>query len=525
MGTDVPAPRPYPPTPGFLFCPFYHMAPTLLPATPFAAHLATRTLPPHTATSSFHRRQCSSLFHLHSSYDASAETAASTALQCPHFQSCSGCTQERNLDLPPLLHDATEFFNRLGISNITFESGSLWEWRCRAKLAVRGTSETPLIGLYQEDTHNIIDIPMCRAHHPNINAAVDLLKEGISKLKVEPYNEDSGTGELRYVQMAITTYNTSLPVQDRYLKGQVQISLVWNSRNEHSGNQEKLNSLSNFLWRQGGARSNSHLIHSIWVNFQTSMNNTIFGNRWRHLLGERDFWEHIGGVDICLDPSSFGQANTQAFQSLLRKLQKHVPYESSVVDLYAGSGIIGLSLAAARRCRSIKCVEINKESKFSFEKSVNRLPKAINGNISWHNADASIEPLHWLEGSDVVVVDPPRKGLHPSVIDALRKIALSQCTVMQAVDSSLDIKVKDEKRPWVLRARAASVNVEGKTTLDKTISWPSTLVYISCGWESFKEITECLGVFSSQFTSHNFSTGLQEPAVISDVVFGKSLCF
>ncbi|KAG6470147.1 hypothetical protein ZIOFF_071204 [Zingiber officinale] len=59
---------------------------------------------------------------------------------------------------------------------------------------------------------------------------------------------------------------------------------------------------------------------------------------------------------------------------------------------------------------------------------------------------------------------------------------------MQAVDTSLDIKVKDEKRPWVLRARAASVNVEGKTTLDKTISWPNTLVYISCGWESFKEV-------------------------------------
>lgn len=36
----------------------------------------------------------------------------------------------------------------------------------------------------------------------------------------------------------------------------------------------------------------------------------IFGNRWRLLIGERDFWEHIGGIDICLDPASFGQANT-----------------------------------------------------------------------------------------------------------------------------------------------------------------------------------------------------------------------
>lgn len=37
----------------------------------------------------------------------------------------------------------------------------------------------------------------------------------------------------------------------------------------------------------------------------------IFGNRWRHLLGERDFWERVGGIDVSLAPSSFGQANTR----------------------------------------------------------------------------------------------------------------------------------------------------------------------------------------------------------------------
>ena len=41
------------------------------------------------------------------------------------------------------------------------------------------------------------------------------------------------------------------------------------------------------------------------------MMQVIFGNRWRHLLGESDFWEHVGGIDISLTPSSFGQANTR----------------------------------------------------------------------------------------------------------------------------------------------------------------------------------------------------------------------
>lgn len=37
------------------------------------------------------------------------------------------------------------------------------EWRCRAKLAVRGTSEDPQIGIFEEGTHSIVDIPLCRS--------------------------------------------------------------------------------------------------------------------------------------------------------------------------------------------------------------------------------------------------------------------------------------------------------------------------------------------------------------------------
>ncbi|KAF8378103.1 hypothetical protein HHK36_029439 [Tetracentron sinense] len=395
----------------------------------------------------------------------------SCALQCQHFQSCSGCTQEWNLHRPIMLDEAVDFFKSHGVSDFSFDSCRLWEWRCRAKLAVRGSSISPLIGLYQEGTHNAVDIPHCK---------------GITELNIEPYDEDQGTGQLRYVQMAVTTHNTSIPTAERYRNGKVQVSLVWNSRNENSPSSDKLNALANFLWRKGGPSNNAHLIHSVWVNFQTSTNNIIFGNRWRHLLGERDFWEHVGGIDISLAPSSFGQANTRSFDSLLRKLQKHVPYGASVADLYAGAGVIGLS--------SVKCIEINKESKLSFEKTVDRLPKSVDSRISWHHADTSIEPLSWLEGSDVVVVDPPRKGLDPSLVDVLRTLTSLERKARQSESSS--IKVKGEKRPWVLRAKEASVQIESKTTWEESRSLPQTLIYISCGWESFKE--DCRSLLSSK---------------------------
>lgn len=58
------------------------------------------------------------------------------------------------------------------------------------------------------------------------------------------------------------------------------------------------------------------------------------------------------------------------------------------------------------------------------------------------------------------------------------------------VNSSPHSKVKDEKRPWILRAREASVQIGSKTTSDDSEALPETLIYISCGWESFKEVRQ-----------------------------------
>ncbi|TXG54859.1 hypothetical protein EZV62_020115 [Acer yangbiense] len=451
----------------------------------------------------------------------------SCSLQCSHFQSCSGCTHEFNLHRPVIVDEATDFFKNHGVSDFTFDTCRLYGWRCRAKLAVRGISMSPLIGLYQEGTHNVADIPDCKAHHPGINAAVELLRQGsffslfrffstnmfcldyysdskssfllifgIKELNIEPYDEDQGTGDLRYVQMAVTTHNTSLRAAERYRNGKVQITLVWNSRNEKSSNSDKLDALAKFLWRNGGSWSKNHHIHSVWANFQTSTTNVIFGNRWRHLLGESDFWEHVGGIDISLTPSSFGQANTRAFDVLLRKLQKYVPHGASVTDLYAGAGVIGLSLAASRNCRQeplVKC---------------------------------SGEPLSWLVGSDVLVVDPPRKGLDKSLVDALQTISSVERKAKFSSESS-SVKEKEEKRPWILRAREASVQIGSKTDSEDSRSFPRTLIYISCGWESFKE--DCKSLLSSKAwrleKAHgfNFFPGTQSIEVLAVFKRGQAV--
>lgn len=184
--------------------------------------------------------------------------------------------------------------------------------------------------------------------------------------------------------------------------------------------------------------------------------------------------------------------------------------------------MIGISLAASRKCRSVKCVEINKESKLSFEKTISRLPKSVDGCISWHNADSSIEPLSWLEGSEVLVVDPPRKGLDAPLLDALQTIS-SVDRKAKSSSESVSLKVKEEKRPWILRAREAaiesSVQVGSKTNSADSQSLPQTLIYIGCGWESFKE--DCISLLSSKkwhlkkVHGYNFFPGTQSIEVLA----------
>ncbi|KAH9616500.1 hypothetical protein KSS87_009373 [Heliosperma pusillum] len=321
---------------------------------------------------------------------------------------CSGCTHEYELHRPSVVDEAADFFKRLGVVDFSFDTCRLYGWRCRAKLAVRGSSINPLIGLYQEGTHNVIDIPQCRAHHPSINAAIELLRTGV------------------LFKYGLINLSVFLCLCCR--AGKVQVSLVWNSRSETSPSFEKLNALAN------------------------------------------------------------------AFDSLLRKLQKYVPHGSSVADLYGGAGVIGLSLAASKKSRSVKCIEINKDSKHCFEKTVSRLPTAVDCKLSWHNEDASVEPTSWLVGSDVVVVDPPRKGLDESLLHALRTISSAK----RKADSpaSTPTNLKEEKRPWILRERQESISVESKTIWPESDALPQTLIYISCGWDSFKK--DCKYLLSSK---------------------------
>lgn len=352
---------------------------------------------------------------------------ADSELRCPHFEACSGCTLDRGLATPPTLAAAEALFTSLHVGPVT-------GWRHRARLAVRRAPDgAPAVGLFAAGSHDVVDIPGCVVHHPDLNAAADLVRQCLvcwevtrgEKEKVEPYEEATGAGHLRYIQVAVVDEGK------RQYDGAVQMVLVWNApgRDRAPG----LREFAAAVWKAGHLGTSAGgdtrpLLHSLHVNFQPKRTNAIMGQNTELLHGSSDAWARLrvdgaaAAVPIAFDPGSFMQANPGAMEAALGAILAWIPEGTNLVDLHAGVGTIGLAAAAAGRLRALRAVEINPAAKSAFWKSWVRMkrkaadPETLPEHVNYAAAAAERAPEQWLAGADVAVVDPPRKGLEPELL-------------------------------------------------------------------------------------------------------------
>jgi 23S rRNA (uracil1939-C5)-methyltransferase len=319
---------------------------------------------------------------------------------CQYFGICAGCSEDLTLKPPPIWEEVLTFFKSIAIPQ--FYQGSPVHWRHRAKMAVRGSSENPLIGLFKVHSHEVYPIPECLVHHPHLNQAFECVRLWMLNHGIIPYDENTGKGELRYLQGVVQRKS-----------GRVQLSLIINSVEEEGENALKWRLL--FLQL---ANEHPNLWHSIWVNYNNQRHNVIFGDKWSHIWGEKDLWEQFGEVEVCYGPASFGQANLPLFERMLVKIKELVLPQACVVEYYAGVGVIGLYLAD--KGRWIRCSEMNPYAENYFNQSCSRLSQEITKKLTFSSRSTQ-QALSLMDEATTVIVDPPRKGLDPSFISYLKK--------------------------------------------------------------------------------------------------------
>ncbi len=304
--------------------------------------------------------------------------------RCPHFDACSGCTL--NLDeTPPIWEEVLSFFRAFSIDP-PLRKASLMHWRIKAKLVVRGNFENPLIGLYKKGSHEAVSIPHCLVHHPSINRAAKAIAEAIRKTSFPIYDEAKQKGLLRYVQLFAHRST-----------GAVQLALVLNASSLSPLIDQFCQALQGDLW------------HSLWVNFHPAANNRVLGDAWQKISGADWLVQPFLGEEVFFHPGAFAQAHLELFEEIVSTIQSWVLPDSRVAELFAGVGAIGTSLLS--QVKKLLLVENNPFADLSFRARYPSPP------CEYRLQDAS--QFTEFASFDTIVVDPPRKGLGPVLLNNL----------------------------------------------------------------------------------------------------------
>ena len=151
---------------------------------------------------------------------------------------------------------------------------------------------------------------------------------------------------------------------------------------------------------------------SMHVNVHDRDDAFIFGPTTRHLFGAARMREEVAGSSMLMSPTSFFQTNVEAADVLVRLVLAAISSEARVLDLYAGSGLFAIPLAAAGH--DVLAIEENRVAVADGEAAL-KLNRAARGRCRFlvRRVEAALPSIR---SAEAVVLDPPREGCSPAVL-------------------------------------------------------------------------------------------------------------
>lgn len=316
---------------------------------------------------------------------------------CPHRPPCPGCPRFGESGISGAAYAA---LNALaaehGLPPVEVVSGSTQAFRLRARLAIRGRQGSPKLGLFEADSHRVVTIPHCSIQHPLINRVSAVVRGALVDANVPPYSDAAHKGLARYLQVVIERESQT-----------AQVVVVVNNDTPDP----MARCLDLIVERLGDA------LHSVWFNANCGRGNAILGPEFRLWRGKETVVERFGGAAIHYPPGAFGQSNLEMASRIIEHLREEIPNGSRVVEFHAGVGAIGLSVLA--RTRALVLNEVSAASLEGLERGLGDLQPGERARVQVVPGPAG-QARDIGVGADVVVVDPPRKGLEATLREALR---------------------------------------------------------------------------------------------------------
>lgn len=324
------------------------------------------------------------------------ETISGGKPACPHRPPCTACPRFGEPGIALAAHGALDELARIhGLPPVSVVSGSAAGFRLRARLAVRGRLGSPKVGLFELGTHRVVHIPSCSVHHPLINHVAAVVRRALVDARVTSYSDAAHLGLARYLQVVVERSSQT-----------AQVVIVANSATP-----EPLAACLNSIRERLGPQ-----LHSLWFNANCERSNTILGRDFTHWCGPASVIEHFGGAAVHYPPGAFGQNNLDLAQRIIEHVRTEIPQGARVAEFYAGVGAIGLSVLA--RVAELRLNEVSPHALHGLQLGLAQLDGADRAKISVIAGPAGAARLA-ASNAQVVIADPPRKGLDPELTDYL----------------------------------------------------------------------------------------------------------
>jgi 23S rRNA (uracil1939-C5)-methyltransferase len=319
-----------------------------------------------------------------------------TLQACPHRPPCPGCPRFGEPGIAPAARGALDALARAhGLPEISVISRQTAGFRLRARLAIRGRLGSPKVGLFELGTHRVVHIPKCSVQHPLINRVASVVRRALVDARVTCYSDKAHLGLARYLQVVVERSSQS-----------AQVVIVANSATA-----APLAACFDLIRERLGSE-----LHSLWFNANCERSNTILGPDFHNWCGPAAVVERFGGEAVYYPPGAFGQNNLDVAQDIIAHVRDQIPQGARVAEFYAGVGAIGLSVLA--HVCEIHMNEINPQSLHGLDLGLTRLDSADRAKITVVPGTAGAARVA-ASGAQVVIADPPRKGLDPELTEHL----------------------------------------------------------------------------------------------------------
>ena len=364
---------------------------------------------------------------------------------CPHFGVCGGCLYQslpyeeqlkiKEGQIKSLLDSVCKSYEFEGIKGSPISDG----YRNKMEFSFGDeVKDGPLaLGMHKKNTfHDIVNITDCQIVDNDYNLIVKCALNIAQQMELPFYHKMRHEGYFRH-----------LVVRRAESSGDILVNIVTTSQVEAD-----LTKLRDTLLELPLSGKVIGILHTT----NDSLADVVQADKIDILYGQDYFYEEILGLKFKISPFSFFQTNTLGAEILYKTARDFVgeTKDKVIFDLYSGTGTIAQMLApVAKKVVGVEIVEEAVEAA--------KVNAELNGldNCEFIAGDVLKVIDEITEKPDLIILDPPRDGIHPKALDRIINFGVDHLVYISCKPTSLvrDLVILQERGYKLERAVAVDM--------------------------------------------------------------------